>query len=173
MYWSSTLIWLKRTIQGILDTHVHFWHGLGLTCKCGPSGPLIWVWHIILNQSIAIGKPLGNCKHFIQKEIKAKNHGTFSQQTTMHIARTVRKVVSSLAFGLWLANLSHVFTKSLFWAISLVLKYENCFLCFWAYISKLDKLETLLTAFPNPFSPYFDQQVISHKIADQENSVTD
>jgi len=53
-----------------------------------------------LNQSIAIGKPLGNCKHFIQKEIKAKNHGTFSQQTTMHIARTVRKVVSSLAFGL-------------------------------------------------------------------------
>lgn len=72
MYWSSTLIWLKRTIQGILDTHVHFWHGLGLTCKCGPSGPLMWVWHIILNQSIAIGKPLWKLQAFHSKRNKSK-----------------------------------------------------------------------------------------------------
>ena len=37
----------------------------------------------------------------------------------------------------------------------------------------MSKLQTLLQALAHPFSPYFDQQAISPKIAGQENSMTE
>ena len=101
---------------------------------------------------------------------KSKKHCTFSQQLKLQCT-LLNHLHSARDWAMFLMFSTN--NPSLFWAISLVFKSENCFLCFWAYISKLDKLQILSTAFANSFSPYFDQQANFLKFAGEQNSVTD